>query len=118
MASQEEKTVEGLLREGKIINSYGKYTLVTVSPVEDIDKIKFSIVKLNTGGKEHADFYLGTRDFIELCNEIDCGKFMLDVKTSLQNNSNIKEYVSGVNGSKNMTFRTGNKGFIKQIFIS
>ena len=40
---------------------------------------------------------------------------MLDVKTSLQNNSNIKEYVSGVNGSKNMTFRTGNKGIMVKI---
>lgn len=70
MADKKFFTERDLLESGAILKEYTQTDFIAVCPVPAIGKVKFSIVKQGTNGKDYSSFYLGMERFRLLCEEL------------------------------------------------
>ena len=112
MANEEKKfkTTGDMLFKGAILQSYSKSMLLSVNPVPDIEKVRFSVVKLGTGGKEALDVYLSIEEMRLLCHEIDSGVAARRIAADKGAWPQAYQYVKGVNGSKKLNIGGGDSG--------
>ena len=112
------KTKKDMLKSGAILQVYGSKAMLSVCPAPEIEKVRFSIVKLGTSGKDALDFYMSLDDMWLLINEIDSG--IAARRITADNNSaypGAYKYVTGENGSKRLNIGGGKKGVRVQIQI-
>ena len=105
------KTKKELFAEGCIGEAYGKETFLKVVVAPSIDKVKFTIVKMNTQGKDHVDFYLDIDDMRKFANDVASG--VADKKFAADANEQYPkayQFITGENGSKRMNIGGGMKG--------
>lgn len=107
-------TMKELVSKGKILEAYGKNYMLTVSPAPGIDRIRVSLVKLGTKGKDVTDFYMTTSQFITLTTEIAENQGHL-FKSKCQKDMteafpNAYSYVTGKDGSKKLHIGGGKVG--------
>ena len=113
------KTVKDMLAEGSITKVYGSTYLLNIQPAFNIDRVRFSIVKLGSAGKEHSDIYLTTEEVRQFAEEIESGK----AEYKIINDPNTKypqtyQWTKGENGSKRLSIGQGQKGILVQISIN
>lgn len=105
-----------LAKEGSLIKEYGSENLINVTLIPDIDKAKFSIVKLNSQGKNYVDFYLDMEEMRQLCDEIINGLAARKIEADKANAyPSAYKYVTGVGGSKQLNIGGGKYGARIQI---
>lgn len=99
------------MEEGKILESFGQKTFVTVTPCPAIGMCKWSIVEMNTKGANHADFYMDMEDMRQLVEDIDnksaYTRFAADKDAKYPE---AYTYVAGENGCKRLAIGGGQKG--------
>ena len=118
--NQKEKeylTEKDMLKSGAIVQSYTKTHLFTVKPAFSISRVCFSIVKLNTNGEEFLDYYMTTKDMLDLCKKIDDGTVKEKLKQDKSDYPSAYKYITGDNGSKKLNLGGGQKGPRIQIQI-
>ena len=114
------KTIMELVKEGKILEEYGKDYFLTVTPVPNIGRIRFSVIKIGDKGKNALDFYLTTEKMILLCEDILSvdhiaeRKFAADIKSTYPS---AYKYNTGANGAKQLDIGGGNYGIRVHIGI-
>jgi hypothetical protein len=96
--------------EGQLIRVFGSKTLFAVSPVPEIDRVKFSIVELNTKGKDFIDIYLTTEEVRQFCADIDKGIAKKKIDEDKGNYPTAYQWVRGENGAKRLIIGGGMKG--------
>lgn len=101
---------ELLKNEGQLIRVFGSKTLFAVSPVPEIDRVKFSVVELNTKGKDFIDIYLTTEEFRQFCMDIDKGIAKKKIDEDKGSYPTAYQWVRGENGSKKLIIGGGMKG--------
>ncbi|MDO4977894.1 MAG: hypothetical protein Q4E53_11600 [Eubacteriales bacterium] len=107
---REYPTMKKMMKQGQIMVVYGSKYLVSVNPILTIERIRFSVVKLETKGKDVFNFYLTVEQMRQFCEEIDRG---IALKKILQDTSNYPtayRWVNGVDGSKQLIIGGGEKG--------
>ena len=105
-----KETKADLLKTGQIIRVYGQKTLFGISPAPEIDKVRFSIVDLNTNGKNFLDIYLTTEEVRLFCSEIDSGLAKKKIDADTGNYPTAYQWVRGENGAKKLIIGGGKKG--------
>lgn len=112
-------TDKEMLQSGMIMRAYGSTHLISVNPCLDIHKVRISIVKLGTKGKDCDDVYLSVAEFLNFCNQVDsyqaAKKFAADMA-----NPYPKAYLwtKGKNGAKKLAVGGGQKGVRFQTTIT
>lgn len=109
-------TFKDIIKGGTILQGFGTKYLVSVTVAGAIDKVKWSIVELNTKGKVYSDFYLGMKQMRQLCEDIlngKAGKKFADDAASPY--PGAYKYVTGENGNKKLNIGGGQKGIRVQI---
>lgn len=104
------KTIKDRLSENSILTVYGTNYLLSVCPAFGIDKVRFSIVKQKTGGKDSSDIYISIRDCLLFCQEIDAGIAEQKILADNGPYPTAYQWVGGNNGSKKLTIGGGQKG--------
>ena len=107
--------VKQMFESGSILQAYSKKALLSVNPCFEIDKIRFSVVKLNTGGQECIDVYLDCEEVRQLCEEIKSG--LAAKKISEDRKRDYPEaytYIKGNEGSKKLSIGLGKSGILVQ----
>ena len=118
MAENKDYKILEMMKDGKILESYGQKYLVTVTMCTGIGKVRWSIVELNTKGANHNDFYLDMWQMRQLCEEIRNGK--ANVKFAADKEKKYPEayqYVTGEMGAKRLAIGGGQKGIRVSISI-
>ncbi|SDW83094.1 hypothetical protein SAMN05216391_11914 [Lachnospiraceae bacterium KHCPX20] len=119
MATEKQyETLVDTFTNGAIIREYGSTHLISFCPLTQIDKVKVSIVKLGTNGKDCLDFFADLSMFRRFCDEIDNG----DALKRLMSHKDAKypdayKWVSGKDGEKKLNIGMGKKGVLFQIII-
>ena len=115
--NQEERfsTPETMLRSGAIMQAYGRTDMISVTPAPDIHKVRWSIVKLKTSGREHVDFYMGMDDMRRLCAEILNGIAEKRIRADTANYPSAYQYTGGKDGCRRLNVGSGRKGICVQI---
>lgn len=105
------KTKKELFSEGCIGEAYGRETFLKVCPAPSIDKVKFTIVKMETQGKDHVDFYLDIDEMRKFADDVLSGvagkKFAEDMKEQYPK---AYQFTTGENGCKHLNIGGGQKG--------
>lgn len=118
MAEKQYKTIKDMVKNGAIMQAYGSTHFVTVTLAPQISKVRFSIVKMGTGGNEHVDFYLDMEESRDFFSEISSGKasekFAKDIEKQYPE---AYKYVAGTDGSKALNIGGGKKGIRFQINV-
>lgn len=122
------KDLKDLFLDGRIIQIFSKNTFLTVDPAFIIDRVKFSIIKLNTNGKQHKDFYLTCDEARRFCEEIDSGTAFKRISSDAgrstdkngkeHRNPSAYEWVSGVKGCKHLIIGMGDSGMTAAITVT
>lgn len=104
------ETTKDTLSRGAILTAYGTNYLLSVCPAFGIDKVRFSIVKNGTSGKDSSDIHISVKDFMLFCQDIDAG--IAEKKIAADNGPypTAYQWVKGENGSKKLTIGGGQKG--------
>ena len=105
------KTKKEMFAEGCIGEAYGRETFLKVVPAPSIDKVKFTIVKMETQGKDHVDFYLDIDEMRKFADDVASGvagkKFTEDMREQYPK---AYQYTTGENGCKHLNIGGGQKG--------
>lgn len=105
------KTKKDMFKEGCIGEAYGRETFLKVVPAPSIDKVKFTIVKMETQGKDHVDFYLDIDEMRKFADDVASGvagkKFAEDMKEQYPK---AYQFTTGENGCKHLNIGGGQKG--------
>lgn len=109
-----KQTMKEMLAEGTIGLAYGKSTFIRIKPAYSIGKINFSIVKQDTAGKEHLDFYLDVDLMRKLVLEIEKGAFAKKYNDETKQPCYI--WRTGKDGCKTLSFSKGKAGIMINIF--
>ena len=120
MANEEKKryTEKDIFSSGAILKEYTQTDFISVSPAPGIGKVKFSIVKQGTNGKDHADFYLGMEAFRLLCNDLNSASGYKKLAESVNEQyPNAFKFTSGTKGTKHLNIGGGQKGIRIQIQV-
>lgn len=96
--------------EGQLIKVYGSNTLFAVAPVPHIDRVKFSIVELNSKGKDFIDIYLTTEEMRQFMAEVDSGVAQQKINADTGKYPSAYQWVRGENGCKRLIIGGGMKG--------
>lgn len=116
-SEKQYNTIEDQLKDGSILKVYSAKSFLNVIPCPDIHKVKFSIVKIGSGGKEHCDFYMKTSDMRKLCANIDKGIAYKTIESEDAKASYPAAviYTTGTDGSKKISIGNGSSGYRVQI---
>lgn len=98
----------GCIEQDYTLNGY----FVRVYPAFSIDKVRFSFVKRNTGGKEAFDIYVDTWIFQNLCDEILSGAFARKLAKDKGDYPTAFQYTTGENASKHLAIGAGKAGLV------
>lgn len=98
----------GCIEQDYTLNGY----FVRVYPAFSIDKVRFSFVKRNTGGKESFDIYVDTWIFQDLCDEILSGAFARKLAKDKGDYPTAFQYTTGENASKHLAIGAGKAGLV------
>lgn len=112
MAEKKRTTVKDMFREGDIMRQYGTKAFVAISPVPSIDKVKVSIVKKGTAGKEHVNFWAEMDDFRQMCDDFYTGKAQKRINNDNGDYPGAYKFVGGKDGSRTMALGKGRSGGI------
>lgn len=116
--AKERKTADEILYSGAIMKAYGSNYLVSICPAFNIDKVRISLVKLNTAGKESSDIYLSCEEFRQFMFEVDKGiaekKFAADTGAFPA----AYKWIKGENGCKALSIGGGTSGVRVQSAIA
>ncbi len=96
------------LAEGCIAAFYSQSAFCKVKPALPIDKVTFSFVKIDTGGKGF-DIYVDSDAFDTLCDQILSGSFVSTLAKDNGDYPSAWEYVTGDNGSDHLAIGRGQK---------
>lgn len=100
-----------MLESGRILVAYSEKYLLSVNPAFGIDKVRFSLVKQGTGGKDASDVYLDAKEMHCLCRDIETGVFTKKIAADAKNNyPSAYVFVKGEKGSKKLAIGGGEKG--------
>lgn len=117
--NNEEKkylTEREVLASGAVLKEYTQTDFIAVSPAPAIGRVKFSIVKQGTNGKDHADFYLGMEAFRLLCIDLCSTSGIKKLNESADHQyPDAYKMTSGTDGSKHLNIGGGKKGIRIQI---
>lgn len=94
----------------QLIRVYGSKTFFAVSPAPNIDKVKFSIVDIGSGGKDFIDIYLSTEEVRQFCVDVDNGVAKKKIDADTGNYPTAYQWVRGENGAKRLIIGGGMKG--------
>lgn len=94
----------------QLIRVYGSKTFFAVSPAPNIDKVKFSIVDIGSGGKDFIDIYLSTEEVRQFCADVDNGLAKKKIDADTGNYPTAYQWVRGENGAKRLIIGGGMKG--------
>ncbi|MGN0414492.1 MAG: hypothetical protein ACI4FX_03260 [Agathobacter sp.] len=109
-------TEREVLASGAVLKEYTQTDFLTVSPAPAIGKVKFSIVKQGTAGKDHADFYLGMEAFRLLLADLCSAAGIKKLHESADHQyPDAYKLTSGTDGSKHLNLGGGRKGVRIQI---
>jgi hypothetical protein len=117
---KEYESIEDQLREdGAILVAWGSTFMFGVYPVPSIDKVKLSIVKIGTGGKDVNNFYMDIDDFRRICEDVESGRMNNKLRKDVQNQyPEAYKFTSGKNGSKQFNIGANEKGICVQCNIN
>lgn len=120
MSDQEKEyeTLKDQLRNGCICSAWGDSYLFSVNPAPGIDRVRLSLVKKNTGGKESNDFYMKISDFRRLCEDIDSGLAWKRISADKEKYPSAYKFVTGENGSKVLTLGGSRKNGYARVQIT
>lgn len=91
-----------LVRKGCLMASYGRSYFCTINSAIGIGKFRFSIVKLDTNGKEAMDIYLSSGEVKRLVDDIVRGTFFKKIEQEDSKYPSTYKFVKGTNGSATM----------------
>ena len=111
------KTDKDMFESGAILQVYGSQYLLSVNPAFAISKVRFSLVKLGTQGKESSDIYLSVEDVRIFCNEIERGLAERKISEDKGAYPTAYKWVKGTDGCKQLIIGGGEKGVRIQIII-
>lgn len=94
----------------QLIRVYGSKTFFAVSPAPSIDKVKFSIVDIGSGGKEFIDIYLSTEEVRQFCADVDSGEAKKKIDADTGNYPAAYQWARGEKGVKKLVIGGGMKG--------
>ena len=115
MKEKDYFTIKDMLRAGCICRRYGATDFFTCNPQPEIDKVRMSIIKLHSDGKDSANFYLSTEEMRQLCHEIDTGAAYKKISEDKASFPSAYKFVTGKDGSKHLNIGSGMKGIRIQI---
>ena len=110
MADKKYTTVKEMFESGTILQAYGSKYLVSVCPAFAIDRVRVSVVTLNTRGMDSTDIYLTCEEMRKFCEEIDNGTAYKKILADTGNYPTAYKWVKGKDGSKSLTIGGGQKG--------
>lgn len=110
-------TTKELLGGGKILAAFNENFVLSVCPALGIDKIRFSVVKKGSSGKDSSDIYLDVKEFDVLCMDIKSGVFAKKIAEDSGDYPSAYKWVKGENGSKTLVIGGGKKGIRLQTAI-
>lgn len=111
------ETTKEMLSRNTLLSAYGSNYFLSVCPAFGIDKVRFSVVKNGTKGKDSADIYLTLKEFWLFCNEIDSGIAEKKIAADTGAYPTAYQWAKGENGSKKLTIGGGQKGIRVQTQI-
>lgn len=107
-----------VIRSGAVLKEYTQTDFITISPAPAIGKVKFSIVKQGTAGKDHVDFYLNMEAFRLLCQDLSSAAGIKRLSESSDHQyPDAFKFTSGTDGSKHLNIGGGRKGIRIQIQV-
>lgn len=110
------RTIQDMLRDGVILESYTQKNFCKVMPCDAIHKVKWTIVDKSSQGKNHLDFYMDREDFRMLMDDIKEGKAATKFAKDMESQyPSAYKYVTGKDGSKHLNIGGGTKGVRVQI---
>lgn len=116
MEEKKYKSDLEMIREGSILKEYNiKKNFVNVTPAPTIGKVKISIVALNSGGKDHADFYLDIDEFRQFCVEIENGIAQKKIMADNNPYPSAYKWTAGNNGCRHFNIGKGRAGVVFQV---
>ena len=111
-------TEKEVLASGAVLKEYTQTDFLSVSPAPAIGRVKFSIVKQGTAGKDHADFYLGMEAFRLLIGDLCSAAGIKKLNESADHQyPDAFKMTSGTDGSKHLNIGGGRKGVRIQIQV-
>lgn len=111
-------TEKEVLASGAVLKEYTQTDFLSVSPAPAIGRVKFSIVKQGTAGKEHSDFYLDMEAFRLLCSDLCSATGIKKLHESADHQyPDAFKMTSGTDGSKHLNIGGGKKGIRVQIQV-
>lgn len=109
------KNLNVLARKGTIAIAYSRQFMLTINEAFSIDRVRFSIVKLKTDGKESIDFFLETREMNRLCEEVINGRAEQRIEADTGKEPNAYRFASGDGGNMILRIGKGDVGVRVQI---
>lgn len=109
-------TEKDLLSSGSILKEYTQEDFISVVPAPAIGRVKFSIIKQGTSGKEHNDFYMDMEKFRLLTQDLCSASGIKKLSESADHQyPDAFKFTTGTDGSKHLNIGGGRKGVRIQI---
>lgn len=104
------KTTEMEMAEkGEFLREYGqKYFVVAVEALE-IGRVKWSMVRIGSNGKDEVNFYLPAEDMFMLCQELKRGVAQKKIANDPSSYPSAYKYVTGEKGSIHLNIGASKK---------
>lgn len=109
------KDLDHLAHNGTFSIAFSKTHMLTVNEALDIDRVRFSIVRLGTEGQEYREFFLETREMNRLCDEVLSGRAEARIEADKDQGLGAYRFVAGEGGSQVMSIGKGKVGILVQI---
>lgn len=127
--NERKSKLDVMLGAGQLLRSYGGKFLITVTPCFNIDKVRWSAVKIGSGG-DSMDFYMDMEKFTDLCEcEFKFGRLINEQTPAwkrLRESGNCDtrrhgtgtySYVTGENGANHLDICNGSKGILVRVEV-
>lgn len=91
-----------LVKKGCLMASYGRTYFCTIYSALGIGKFRFSIVKLDTNGKDSVEIYLSSGEVKRLVDDVIRGTFFKKIEQEDSQYPSTYKFVKGTNGCYSM----------------
>jgi hypothetical protein len=109
------KDLDHLAKNGTFSIAFSKTHMLTVNEALDIDRVRFSIVRLGTEGQEYREFFLETREMNRLCDEVLNGRAEARIEADKDHTIGAYRFVAGEGGAQVLSISKGKVGILVQI---
>jgi hypothetical protein len=107
--------IKEMAKSGEFLREFGTKYFCVVSEAFSIGRVKFTVVPLNNGGKDSADFYLTIQQMVSLCKDINSGVAEKLIDADKEQYPSAYKFVTGENGDKRLNIGGGKIGVRIQI---